>query len=217
MPKGRSRPAWANWADDVHNRQVDAAFDAEWQRQAAGEPDSMIMLPVHHESVHGPVPSDAPSDGVVRSAASVQRRALAQQLHAQLTDPPSWTGPDRFGWSVLDVPAARVNGVAQAIEAAPEVAQRDPGSVLVTEGKRSGAVVLRLHADTFSVVFHVSPGDGPVLVLLDDLPGYAVRVDTDPDPKGIMRVMGMKYEILRAMDVTARARPVAEAVTPGEG
>lgn len=64
----------------------------------------MIVLPVHDERLHGPVPNEAPADV---PAGSRKRRALAQQLHAQLADPPSWTGPDRLGWSVLDVPAAR--------------------------------------------------------------------------------------------------------------
>ncbi|NES17277.1 MULTISPECIES: hypothetical protein, partial [Micromonospora] len=185
---------------------MDAVFDEEWRRQARGEPSSMILLPVHDERLHGPVSNEVPADV---PAASRKRRALAQQLHAQLADPPSWTGPDRLGWSVLDVPAARLDGAARALREAPATALRDPSSVLVTVGKRSGAVVLRLHGDTFSVVFHVSPGDGPVLVVLDELPGYAVRVDTDRDPKGIMCVMAMKHEVLRAVDMTQGSRPAA--------
>jgi hypothetical protein len=206
VPKPRTRHAWAGWADDVYNRDMDAVFDQEWERQAHGEPSSMILLPVHDERIHGPIPDEVGADV---PAASRHRRALAQQLHAQLADPPSWTGPDRFGWSVLDVPAARLAGATRAVEQAPATARRDPSCVLVTVGKRSGAVVLRLHGDTFSVVFHVSPGDGPVLVFLDELPGYAVRVDTDPDPKGIMRVMAMKLEVLAAIDQMQRSHPAA--------
>lgn len=157
----------------------------------------MILLPVHDERIHDAVSQELPA-GLPPEA--VKRRALAQQLHAQLADAPSWTGPDRIGWSVLDVPASRLAGAQRALQEAPLTARRDPGSVLITSGRRSGAVVLRLHGDTFSVVFHVSPGDGPVLVILDELPGYAVRVDTDPAPKSIMRVMAMKFEVLRALD-----------------
>ena len=206
VPKPRTRQAWENWADDAYNRGVDAVFDEEWERQARGEPSSMMLLPVHDERMHGPIPDEVAADV---PAASRHRRALAQQLHAQLADPPSWTGPDRFGWSVLDVPAAQLAGAARALEQAPSTARHDPSSVLVTVGKRSGAVVLRLHGDMFSVVFQVSPGDGPVLVVLDELPGYAVRVDTDPDPKGIMRVMAMVHEVLAAVDMTQRSRPAA--------
>lgn len=219
VPKGRTRQAWASWADDQWNRGADAAFDQEWERQAAGEPSSMVILPVHHdERLHGPVPTEVAPDAVAGlPPAAVKRRALAQQLHAQLTDPPSWTGPDRMGWSVLNIPVARLDGVALAVAQAADAARRDPRQVLITSGKRSGAVVLRLHGDTFSVVFHVSPGDGPVLVLLDALPGYAVRVDTDPDPKAIMWVMGMKFEVLRAVDQAHRdevARPESAGCDP---
>ncbi|MDQ7905974.1 hypothetical protein RB614_15790 [Phytohabitans sp. ZYX-F-186] len=184
---------------------MDAVFDQEWDRQARGEPSTMIVLPIHDERLDGPIPQEDLSQV---PAGSVKRRALAQQLHAQLADPPSWTGPDRFGWSVLDVPVARLDGVARALREAPAAAH-DPRSVLITSGKRSGHVVLRLHGDTFSVVFHVSPGDGPVLVVLDELPGYAVRVDTDPDRKAVMQVMTMKFEVLRAVDKAERSRPAA--------
>lgn len=197
MPKARTRPEWASWADDAWNRGMDAAYDREWERQARGDPSSMILLPVHDGRIPDAVSHDLPA-GLTPEA--VKRRALAQQLHAQLADAPSWTGPDRIGWSVLDVPASRLAGALRALQEAPLTARRDPGSVLITSGTRSGAVVLRLHGDTFSVVFHVSPGDGPVLLILDELPGYAVRVDTDPDPKSIMRVMAMKFEVLHALD-----------------
>lgn len=197
VPKGRTREAWAAWADDAFNRSVEAVHDREWQRQTRGEPPSMMLLPVHDHRREGPVSPEVPAG---LSPEAVRRRALAQQLHAQLADPPSYTGPDRFGWSVLHVPASQLPGAQRALREAPLAARRDPGSVLITRGERSGAVVLRLHGDTFSVVFHVSPGDGPVLLLLDELPGYAVRVDTDPDPKGIARVVVMKFEVLRALD-----------------
>jgi hypothetical protein len=193
---------------------LDAAFDSEWERQMRGEPAFAMILPVHDERLRGPVPQEVPASG---PAGSAKRRALAQQLHAQLADPPSWTGPDRLGWSVLEVPAARLAGAARALREAPGTVWVDPGAVLVTVGRRSGAVVLRLHGDTFSVVFHVSPGDGPVLVLLDELPGYAVRVDTDPDPKALARVMAMKFEVLRAVDQTHRSRPAVAGVPGSTG
>jgi hypothetical protein len=186
----------------------EAIRDAEWERQANGEPSSMVLVTVHDERLHGPVPQEVAGDVPKES---VKRRALAQQLHAQLADLPSWTGPDRLGWSVLNVPVSRLAGVQRALEQAPLTAQRDPGAALVTNGTRSGAVVLRLHGDTFSVVFHVSPGDGPVLVLLDELPGYAVRVDTDPDPKSLNRVSVMKWAVLQALNEIGRPRPRAVA------
>jgi hypothetical protein len=163
----------------------------------------MVLLTVHNEHVHGPVPQEVAADVPVGSRA---RRVLAQQLHAQLSDPPSWTGPDRFGWSVLTVPVARLDSVGRALAEAAATARRDPGSVLVTSGRRSGAVVCRVHGDTFSVVFQVSPGDGPVLVVLDELPGYAVRVDTDADPKAISRVMMMKWDVVAAMNELSTGR-----------
>ena len=173
----------------------------------------MILLPVHDEALDGAVPQEVSADV---PAGSGKRRVLAQQLHAQLADPPSWTGPDRFGWSVLNVAVARLDGVARALRQAPVTAGHDPGSVLVTRGRRSGVVVLRLHGDTFSVVFQAAPGDGPVLVVLDDLPGYAVRVDTDPNPRAIMQVMAMKDEVLRAVDLAQRlpSPEAAGAPTP---
>lgn len=58
-------------------------------------------------------------------AGARKRRVLAQQLHAQLADPPSWTGPDRFGWSVLNVAVARLDGVARALHQALLAASHD--------------------------------------------------------------------------------------------
>jgi hypothetical protein len=208
VPKGRFRETWASWADASWNMANEAGHDAAWEREADGEPSSMMLLTVHNEELHGPVPQEVSGDVPKES---VRRRALAQQLHAQLNDLAAWTGPDRLGWSVLNVPVSRLDGVQRALREAPLAAQRDPGSVLVTSGRKSGRVVMRVHGDTFSVVFHVSPGEGPVLVLLDELQGYAVRVDTDADPKGINQVWAMKWAILQAVNEVGRPRPRAVA------
>ena len=61
VPKARTRRAWANWADDAWNRGMDAAYDQEWERQARGEPTSMILLPIHDERIHDAVTQELPA------------------------------------------------------------------------------------------------------------------------------------------------------------
>jgi hypothetical protein len=52
-----------------------------------------------------------------------------------------------------------------------------------------------MHPPLFSVVFRFHPEMAPVLVLVDAMPDYAVRVDLDESDEGRMRVMRMTYGI----------------------
>lgn len=102
---------------------------------------------------------------------------LAQRLHAELTESAAGTG--ELAAAVAGDPTVVTReATCRALELAPKAAQSGTG-VLVAHGP--GGRALRLHADTFSVVFRVSPDHHPVLVMLDGWPGFAVRVDTDPD------------------------------------
>jgi hypothetical protein len=62
VPKGRCRQAWVHWADDSREMDDEAIRDAEWQHQANGEPSSMVLMTVHDERLHGPVPQEVTGD-----------------------------------------------------------------------------------------------------------------------------------------------------------
>lgn len=115
--------------------------------------------------------------GTDRGELARRRRALAQRLHVDLTGSPTETGGPVAAVAANPTVVTRA-ATCRALELAPKAAQSGTG-MLVADGP--GGRVLRLHADTFSVVFRVAPGHSPVLVTLDGWPGFAVRADTDPD------------------------------------
>jgi hypothetical protein len=151
----------------------------------------VIMLDVHDVKIHGPLPAESDA----RSSVAQRRRVLAQRLLAELVDDSaSVPGHDLVSAVSLALPAAQVPGVGRALLEVAEVARRSSAAVLVAAG--AGSTAARVHADGYSVVFRFTPQVGPVLVLLDELPDYAVRVDLDPDPDVRNRVQVAVFGVL---------------------
>jgi hypothetical protein len=180
-----------------------------WQRRELDEFENaeVIMVPVHDVRFAGPLPAaTAPAEGGSErpaGPAGVGRRGLAQRLAAELIEAPGGIpghqtvlGHDLLSAVALTVAVSRLDGVGRALSLAPVVAQKSPGAALVAAGK--GGKAVWVHGDTFSVVFRMSPV-APVLVLLDELPGYAVRVDTDTDRDARNRVQAMVFGVLVAL------------------
>jgi hypothetical protein len=120
---------------------------------------------------------------------------LAQRLLADLVgDSASVPGHDLASAVSLALPVAQVPGVERALVEVAGVAQRSSAAVLVAAG--AGGTAARVHGDGYSVVFRFIPQVGPVLVLLDELPDYAVRVDVDPDPDVRNRVQVAVFGVL---------------------
>lgn len=127
---------------------------------------------------------------------------LANRLAAELLDPPSATrvtGHDLLSAHVVTMGLDEVPAVAMAVHYAVTVPRRLPGSTRVGEG--AGGNVVRLHAETYSVVFRFHPEMAPVLVLIDGMPDYAVRVDLDDSPRARFEVVQMTMGVLINMQI----------------
>ncbi|MGH3737746.1 MAG: hypothetical protein ACRDT6_19355 [Micromonosporaceae bacterium] len=158
----------------------------------------VIELPVHDVRLRGPAPvSEVPPPGL--SEAVLARRELALQLAAELTDPPvpHTPGHDLVSAVSIEMPVSYLSSVTEALSDAPEVPFKSPEDVMYTECPGGG--VVRLHGNRFSVVFRFTPGQGPVLVLTDELPGYAARVDLDDTPDSRNRVALMIFGVLMGL------------------
>jgi hypothetical protein len=161
----------------------------EQARQWESQP--LIMVNVHDAAIHGPLPVEP---GASPSTVS-RRRVLAQRLLAELVGPPSRVpGHDLLSAVSLSIPVAQLASVERALSDVSGVPQRSPESVLITAG--AGGTAARVHGDGYSMVFRFSPQIGPVLVLVDELPDCAVRVDTDPDRDGRNRVRAAVLGVL---------------------
>ena len=88
-----------------------------------------------------------------------------------------------------------------------------PGSTTIAEG--AGGGVVRMHTPLFSVVFRFYPQMAPVLVLVDAMPDYAVRVDLDESPQGRFQVMQMIGGILINMQIPGAGEIRARMPRPG--
>ena len=122
---------------------------------------------------HGP--ADRRSRGL-RSAPvdGSPRLRLAHRVAQRLADPPPGRSteplPDEMDASVNDVP-----GLPDVVADATEVVAMLPaGAVRVSPGR--AGVVVRVHAQAWSLVFRLG---GRVLVVLDDAPHTAWRIDRD--------------------------------------
>ncbi|HEX8628881.1 MAG TPA: hypothetical protein VF755_12000 [Catenuloplanes sp.] len=59
-----------------------------------------------------------------------------------------------------------------------------------------------MHTPLFSVVFRFYPKKAPVLVVIDAMPDYAVRVDLDESPEARFEVMRMISGVLINMQIS---------------
>jgi hypothetical protein len=158
-----------------------------------------------------------------------QRRVLAQRMHAELAGPP----PRIPGHCLL---AACTVAVAEtgwspklraAMDRAPGDAHVNPHKLLVAPGYRPRTVAtttppggaVRLHGEDYSLVFGylIDPRPrptAPVLVLLDTMPDWAIRIDNDPDLPTRILVIGMAFQVLQAARA-ARPEAFTDPVTAG--
>jgi hypothetical protein len=113
-----------------------------------------------------------------------ERRRLARRLADELSEPPALRvrGHDLVSVYAISVPAVEVAAVERAMRDSVVLPLQSPGSVWVSEGV--GGQVLLAHGDSYSIVARLAPDGGPVLVLVDEVPGYAVRVDEDTSQRG---------------------------------
>jgi hypothetical protein len=153
----------------------------EWP--AAGgfgeEKPQLIFLNVDDPRLVGAKPEPEPTD---LTEAARKRRRLADKLASGLSKYPYDDPRSHELVATLALPAAvrYVPVLQKALVDAPDVAQQsDPGAVKVTSG--NGGVVIRLHAQTWSLVFRFLPVAEPVLLVTDEQPKLARRVDTDQD------------------------------------
>jgi hypothetical protein len=122
---------------------------------------------------------EAPPD---LSDAASKRRKLADVLATTLVERPRYNRRALDMISTMSLPARLEYAPAlqQAVLEVPDAARRPPpGAFAAKSGP--GGTVLRLHADTWSLVFRLVPATEPVLIVTDDMPDLARRVDTDPD------------------------------------
>jgi hypothetical protein len=156
----------------------------------------IIALPVHNTGLVGPLPVDSPgAEGL--SPQGRRRWVLANRLAAELVDPPSATrvqGHDLLSAHVISMGLDEVAAVALAVQNAVIAPRRFPGSTIIGEG--TGGSVVRLHGPLYSVVFRFQPEWAPVLVLVDNMPDIAVRVDLDENPRARLKIMQMTTGIL---------------------
>lgn len=182
--------------------------------RVSGRPDSnedvpptlreqgIIALNVHDTASAGPLPDSWPPDWA-DSPVRRERRILANRLAAELLDVPETSrvaGHDLFSAHVIAMRWDEVPKVALALEQAVTAPLAHPGSTMIGEGP--GGTVLRMHTPTFSVVFRFVPQMGPVLVLVDAMPDYAVRVDLDESRQGRARVIQMTAGVLINMQIS---------------
>lgn len=151
---------------------------ASWidrKKGAAYQPPVMEIL-VHDVRTAGPVPEVAPA-GLSQVARA--RRVLARRLADELVNPPvpHTPGHDLVSAHAISLPVKRLASVDQAMRDAIQVPLTQPKQVWMIEG--DGGSVTLLHGEGFSLVYRYYPVQVPMLVLVDELPGYAVRVDED--------------------------------------
>lgn len=179
----------------------------QWMDRKAARADRspVFVLPVHDERRRGRlVVPDVPE----LSEQGRARRRLARRLADELTNPPvpHTPGHDLMSVYAISLPVAELAAVEHAMRQSVVLPLQSPGSVWITEG--DGGEVLFANGDTYSIVFVLAPDDGPILVLVDELPGYAVRVDEDDSQRGRLIMFEMKMGLminLQAASTRARA------------
>ncbi|MEV6350925.1 hypothetical protein [Actinoplanes sp. NPDC051851] len=161
----------------------------------------VIAVPVHSTATAGPLPDGWAAEWA-DSDARRARRLLANRLAAELLDAPESArvvGHDLFSAHVIAMRWDEVPMVALALEYAVTAPLQHPESTIIGDGP--GGTVVRIHTPLFSVVFRFSPQMGPVLVLVDAMPDYAVRLDLDESQEGQLRVAQMTAGVLINMQI----------------
>jgi len=189
-----SRRRWWMW-HPTRTRQ-------EWleRKDVLTDPRPLIALPVYNVRRHGTLPVWDPSR---LSEVARARLRLARLLADELVNPPvpHVPGHDLVSARSISLPVSRLASVEHAVRHAHMLPLQSPGSVTVAEGDSRS--VMFAHGDTYSIVFRLDGVPSPVLVLVDELPGYAVRVDQDPEQRGrnliSAMVVGLMVNLQAAM------------------
>jgi hypothetical protein len=170
---------------NVDARRQDHIAAAEVPTGVPADPDEVLLLVVD--------PSVTTADAVMADRFLTARHRLVDRAAHWLAEPT----PGRAGQSMaaeLDVAVEEIPELAEVFAEAPGVVAAWPdGAVRVMRGR--GGVVVRIHADAWSVVFRVG---GRVLVVLDAMPASVLRVDRDQD--WVPEVTGMVDAVLRELD-----------------
>jgi hypothetical protein len=155
----------------------------EWveRKRALTDERPGFVLPVHDVARRGPLPIEQPPE-LSDAGADVgrERRRLARMLAEELINPP--------------VPHVPGHDLVSARSISLPVPLQAPGSVVVASTKRRN--VMLVHGDTYSIVWGMDGQPSPVLVMVDELPGYAVRVDEDTSQRGRIIIMEMTMGLM---------------------
>lgn len=125
-----------------------------------------------------------------------ERRWLARMLAGELVDPPvpHVSGHDLLSARSISLPVSRLAAVEQAMRQSVVLPLQAPGSVVVASTDQRD--VMLVHCDTYSIVWGMDGQPSPVLVPVDELPGYAVRVDQDTSQRGRIIIMEMTMGLM---------------------
>ncbi len=199
----RDRAEWLSRTAVVREAWL-AAHGREFERGH----DRVLLVPVDDPRVLRPRP---PLQTPVLPKAARKRWQLAAALAAELTDEsgPAVAGNDLVSAVSVSLPVAYLDSVPEALSDAPDLAVRLPHRVRVTAG--AGGYVVLVQGEEYSVVFRFAPDWEPVLVLTDEMPGYAVRVDEDLSGEGSRMVAEAVLGVLEARDRAG----AAERFVPG--
>jgi len=95
---------------------------------------------------------------------------------------------DRLGFAgwlddlAVSTRISRMPHLRRVVEEAAEVAESASAPALTYRQTAATGLVVRLHGDAWSLVFRIcGDEDIPVLVLADEMPGSAWRIDADED------------------------------------
>jgi len=171
----------------------------EWveRKRALTDERPGFVLPVHDVARRGPLPIEQPPE-LSDAGADVgrERRRLARMLAEELINPPvpHVPGHDLVSARSISLPVSRLASVEQAMRQSVVLPLQAPGSVVVASTKRRN--VMLVHGDTYSIVWGMDGQPSPVLVMVDELPGYAVRVDEDTSQRGRIIIMEMTMGLM---------------------
>jgi hypothetical protein len=142
-----------------------------------------------------------------------QRHSLARQLAAELADPvrPHISGHDLVSTCSLILAIDQVPAVYEAVCDAPtRLGSLFPHQLLLVE--RADTAVVLVNTDDYSIIACTRRGDAsPILVLVDVLPGHAIRVDRDSSVKAVTACVDLAGAL--TVDLT---RLWASRSTPGK-
>jgi hypothetical protein len=170
----------------------------EWveRKRALTDERPGFVLPVHDVRRRGPLPEPDTAGLSDGSQVGRERRRLARMLADELVNPPvpHVPGHDLLSARSISLPVSRLASVENAMRQSVVLPLQTPGSVVVAATDRRN--VMLVHGDTYSIVWGMDGEPSPVLVLVDELPGYAVRVDEDTSQRGRIIIMEMTMGLM---------------------